>query len=138
MSEVLLEDKLVARPRELGAVACAGCPFAQLGCPKQGTGDCPPPQYVESRVAAVLLDDDSADRVWASQEGNYYASIKPLVTKKPKEQVLDDIQSIRIEQGRVSIVRNQKATQSERIPKLKGRSLGEFAAALLLSAKRAK
>lgn len=138
MSELLLEDKPVIRPRELGAVACAGCPFAQLGCPKQGTGDCPPPQVVESKVAAALLDDDSAGQVWASSGGSYFATVTPPPMTKPKEQTLGDVHSIHIERGQVSVVRSGNATRRERIPKLKGASLGEFAATLLLSARRAK
>lgn len=138
MNEVLLEDKPVARPRELGAVACAGCPFAQLGCPRQGTGDCPPPQYIESKVAAVLLEDDSVRQVWASPGGGYFAPLVPPPMTKPKEQTLGDVQSIHIERGQVSVVQSGNVTRRERIPKLKGASLGEFAATLLLSAKRAK
>lgn len=138
MSEILLEDKPVARPRDLGVVACAGCPFAQLGCPSRDTGDCPPPRVVESKVAAVLLEDDSAGQVWASPRGSYFATVTPPSMTKPKEQTLRDVQSIHIERGQVSVVQSGNVTRRERIPKLKGASLGEFAATLLLSAKRAK
>ena len=137
MSELLLQKELLAKPRELGAAACAGCAFAQLGCPKQGSGDCPPPQVIESKLATTLLNDDAASEVWATPNGTFRATISPLTEPKPKE-ALSAIQSIHIEQGRIVIVKTDKSTKNERAPKLKGQPLGDFAASVLLSAKRAK
>lgn len=79
MSEIAV--KTIERPiklptQELGAVACAGCPFVQLGCPKAGSGDCPPPAVIESKSARALLEDDSISNVQAGGDTYYGVPIK--------------------------------------------------------------
>lgn len=138
MSELLLNkerNRPVVRPRELGAVACAGCPFAELGCPKQGSGDCPPPEVIEAKQAAPLLEDDRFSTVWAT-EGGYEG-----ILQKPKERL--KIEPIPIT---VPTVNRAPAPKLERPqqsvtpikPVRRGQPLAEFIAELLLPTPKAK
>lgn len=139
MSEVVLKKELaqpVPRPRELGAVACAGCPFAQLGCPKEGTGDCPPPQVAEAKQAATLLEDDRFGRVWAT-EGGYQG-----VLEKPKELGVKPVMLPAAEKKPVvqpaARIERPKQVVAPKPPVRRGQSVGEFVAALLLPTAKAK
>lgn len=136
MNEVLIKKELVARPRELGAVACAGCPFAELGCPKQGTGECPPPEVVEAKQVRVLLEDDRFDTVWATNDGFQ------AVRRKPSEGgAILSLQPPTGDRRRQATTKTERHSQPERQKprpaRKRGQSVGEFVATLLLPGQKA-
>ena len=114
----------------LGQVACAGCPFAALDCPKVGTGDCPPKGVLHETAATALQDGDTgmvvaeADGFRSIVERPLVAVPPPVVQRQPTPRVVP--QSKRLEKLPTK-------------PRLRGApSLGEFAAALLLPVPKTK
>lgn len=139
MSELLRgnERTLAAGLRQgLGVAACAGCPFAELGCPSKGTGDCPPPEVIESKQATPLLENDDADEVWAGADGGFYG------LRKPKEQFAKQVAGIepvlQIPRGGLVTIPKGEAVRAKRQPRQLTRPFGDLAVGILLPAKKAK
>lgn len=140
MSEILVKKELTARPRDLGAVACASCPFAELGCPKQGTGDCPPPEVIEAKQAAALFNNKDVNTIWAT-EGGFEG-----VLEKPKENLRNIASMSSIVASPQTVKRpinkpipkieKPKQIVAPKPPKQRGQLFGEFVASLLLPTRK--